>query len=72
MSISTNLRFHLQGIDDLDEVWTKLEVVFGKHNEIQMHQLENQLISLNLMISFELNIIYLGSKQLDVYLQSKK
>jgi hypothetical protein len=34
MSISIDLRFHLQGIDDLDDVWKKLEVVFGKHNII--------------------------------------
>ena len=28
-------------------IWEKLESVFGKHNEIQGHQLENELISLN-------------------------
>ena len=27
--------------------WEKLESVLGKHNEIQGHQLENELISLN-------------------------
>jgi hypothetical protein len=47
MSISSDLQFHLQGIDEPDEAWKKLETVFGKHNEIQAHQLENQLISLN-------------------------
>jgi hypothetical protein len=29
MSISPDLRFHLQGIDDPDEAWGKLESVFG-------------------------------------------
>jgi hypothetical protein len=47
MSISPYLRFHLQGIDDPDEAWAKLEVVFGKHNVIQAHQIENQLMILS-------------------------
>ena len=47
MSISTNLRFHISGIDEPDKAWEKLESVFGKHNEIQDHQLKNKLISLN-------------------------
>jgi hypothetical protein len=34
ISISPNLRFHLQGIDALDATWNKLEDVFGKHNII--------------------------------------
>jgi hypothetical protein len=41
MSISRHFQFHLQGIDDSDEAWEKLEAVFGKNNEIQVHQLEN-------------------------------
>ena len=31
MSISTDLRFHISGIDELDKAWEKLEYVFGKH-----------------------------------------
>jgi hypothetical protein len=42
MSISPDLRFHLQGIDSMDASWTKLEAVFGKHNIIRSHQIENQ------------------------------
>jgi hypothetical protein len=34
MSISLDLRFHLQGIDGIDKAWENLEVVFGKHNII--------------------------------------
>ena len=34
-------------IDEPDKAWEKLESVFGKHNEIRGHQLENELISLN-------------------------
>ena len=47
MSISTDLRFHISGIDEPDKSWENLESVFGKHNEIQGHQLENELLSLN-------------------------
>ena len=47
MSISTYLRFHISGIDEPDKAWEKLESVFGKHNEIWGHQLENELIYLN-------------------------
>ena len=47
MSISTDLRFHISGIDETDIAWKKLESVFGKNNEIQGHQLENEFISLN-------------------------
>ena len=45
MSISTDLWFHIYGIDETDKTWEKLESVFGKHNEIRGHQLENELIS---------------------------
>jgi hypothetical protein len=37
MSISHNLRFHLQEIDDPDEAWEKLEPLFGKINSIRAH-----------------------------------
>ena len=47
MSISTDLQFHIFGIDEPDKDWEKLEPVFGKHNEVGGHQLENELISLN-------------------------
>ena len=30
MSIYTDLRFHISGIDELDKAWEKLESVFGK------------------------------------------
>jgi hypothetical protein len=47
MSISPNLRFHLQGIDAPDEAWEKLQVVCGKHNIVRVRQLENQLTTLS-------------------------
>ena len=39
MSISTDLQFHISGIDELDKAWEKLESMFGKHNEIRGYQL---------------------------------
>ena len=30
MSISTELRFHISGIDEPDQAWEMLESVFGK------------------------------------------
>jgi hypothetical protein len=41
LSISLDSQFQLQGIDDPDEAWAKLEVVFGKHNVIQAYWIEN-------------------------------
>jgi hypothetical protein len=47
MSISHDLKFHLKEINAANESWEKLEVVFGKYNIIQAHQLENQLTTLS-------------------------
>ena len=35
MSISPDLRYHLQGIDDPEEAWNMIESLFGKLNIIQ-------------------------------------
>jgi hypothetical protein len=47
MSISPDLRFHLKQIDDPDKAWKNLESVFGKHNIIRAHQLENKTLNLS-------------------------
>jgi hypothetical protein len=47
ISISNDLRFHLQRINALDEASEKLEAVFGKHNIVQAHQFKNQLTTLS-------------------------
>jgi hypothetical protein len=47
MSISPDLRYHLQGIDDPEVAWDKIETVFGKLNIIQPQQLENQILTLS-------------------------
>jgi hypothetical protein len=47
MSISPDLRYHLQEIDDLEEAWDKIESVFGKFNIIRAQQLQNQILTLS-------------------------
>jgi hypothetical protein len=46
MSILIDLRFHLQGIDDLDESWENHESTFGKQNIIRAHWIKNQVMYL--------------------------
>jgi hypothetical protein len=36
-----DLWFHIQGIDDPDEAWDKMNKVFGKHNATQAHLITN-------------------------------
>jgi hypothetical protein len=47
MSISLDLRFHLQSIDKPKEASEKIESVFGKHNIIRAQKLENQVMTLS-------------------------
>jgi hypothetical protein len=47
ISISPNLRYHLQDIDGPKEAWDTIESVFGKLNIIQAQQLENQILTLS-------------------------
>ena len=47
LSISRDLLFHLDSLTSLDEVWEKLEDLFGKTDEMRGHRIENELISLN-------------------------
>ena len=42
MSISSDLRFHIQELDTLDEAMKQLNKIFGIKNEIRAHQLENE------------------------------
>jgi hypothetical protein len=47
ISISHDLRYHLQHIGDPKEVWDMIESVFGKLNIILAQQLENQILTLS-------------------------
>jgi hypothetical protein len=46
MPISLDLRYHLQGIDDLEEAWNMIESVFGKLSIIRAQKLENKILTL--------------------------
>ena len=72
MSISTDLWFHISGIDELDIAWKKLESVFGKHNEIWGHQLENVLIPWIQMIFHAFKTVYLSIKLINSYVQNAR
>jgi hypothetical protein len=47
ISISPDLRYHLQDIDDPKEAWNMIESMFGKLNIIRAQQLENQILTLS-------------------------
>jgi hypothetical protein len=47
MSITPNLMFHLKEINEPNKSWENIEFVFGKHNIIRAHQLENQIMNLS-------------------------
>ena len=47
LSIYSNLIFHHDGLTTPNQVWTKLESLFGVQDEMSAHQLENELISLS-------------------------
>ena len=46
LSISRDLLFHLAGLKTPKEIWYKLETLYGKHDDLRVHQLENELMSL--------------------------
>ena len=47
LSISRDLLFHVHSIRTPNEVWIKLDSLFGNVDELRGHQLENELITLN-------------------------
>ena len=47
LSISIDLLFHVDGLTSPNEVWEKLETLFGKIDEMRGNKLENELISLS-------------------------
>ena len=47
LTISRDILFHLNGITSRNEVWLKLQELFGKTDELRAHQLDNELVSLS-------------------------
>ena len=46
LSISRELLFHIDILKTTNDVWVKLESLFGKTDELRGHQLENKLVIL--------------------------
>ena len=46
LSISRDLLFHLTDLKTPKEIWDKLESLYGKHDDLRVYQLENELMSL--------------------------
>ena len=46
-SISRDLLFHLDGLTSPNELWEKIQTLFGKIDKMRGNQLENELISLS-------------------------
>ena len=47
LSVSQDLHFHIQELNTPKEIWDKLASLFDKKDEMRVHQLQNELISLN-------------------------
>ena len=47
LSISTDLLFHLDGLTSPNELWEKLEEIFGNTYDMRRHQIENEMIFLS-------------------------
>ena len=48
LSVSPDLLFHIESLNSPNEIWTKLETLFGTQDLMRGHMLENELISLSL------------------------
>ena len=60
LSISRDLLFHIDGLTSPNEVWEKLEEIFGNIDEMIGHKINNELISLS-PSSFESLQLYFPS-----------
>ena len=47
LSISQDLLLHLLGLKNPKEICYKLETLYGKHDDLRVYQLENELMSLH-------------------------
>ena len=66
-SISQDLWFHILELKTTKLVWDKVFSLFDKHDEMRIHQLENDLITLNPSSFESLNAFFTKFKNL-IYL----
>ena len=69
LSISPAIIFHLDYLTTPNEVWTKLEFLFGVQDEIRAHQLENELFSLIPRSFDSIEGLFAKSKSLVIFLK---
>ena len=60
LSLSDDLLFHLTDLKTPKQIWDKLESLYGKHDDLRVYQLENELMSLQ-PSNFETTFTYLHS-----------
>ena len=67
--ISPNIIFHLYGFTTPNQVWAKLESLFGGQDEIRAHQLENELFSLSPNNFYSIEGFFTELKSLFIFLK---
>ena len=72
LSISQDLWFHIQGLKTPREIWDKLSSLFDNQDEMMVHQLENDLITLNPSNFESLNEFFTNFKNLIYQLKQCK
>jgi hypothetical protein len=71
MSISIELLFHIDTCTTPYEIWTKLEHLFGKHDELRGHMLEVEMNSLDLRNFENIQEFFTKFKSLLIHLKGR-
>ena len=45
--VSPDFLFHIESLDTPNQIWLKLEILFGTQDSMRGHMLENELISIS-------------------------
>jgi hypothetical protein len=69
VSMSPELLFHIEACTRPDEIWTKLEDLFGKQDEMRGHMLEVELNSLDLRNFDNIQDLFMKFKSLLLHLK---
>ena len=72
LSISKDLLFHLSGLKNPKEIWDKLDTLYGKHNDLRVYHLENELMSLETSNFETLNDFFTKFKHIVLLLKQCK
>ena len=69
ISISLDILFHLDGLTTPNQVWTKLESLFGVQDELRAHQLEIELFSMSPSMFDSIEVFFTKFKSLVLMLK---